>query len=324
MRWLSRLGFVACAGLAAGVLLGGCARKTDTAWPDKPGPKVLTSFPPIQCFALNVAGDDATVKVILTSEGAHHHGDPSTNHLKLAAHADVLFYNGLSLDNTIASKVRSASGNPKLALIALGDALDQKALLEGECHHEGGHKEGEEHDHGTDPHVWLSPKHAKTMVGVIRDELKRLDPAHAAGYDSRAAAYVAKLDQLEQDGLALLKDKADKKILTHHDALQYFSQAFGLKLIDFIQTADVEPGSKDLEKIIKQAKKYGVRVIAVEPQFNRNTAAAVILAALKKEGIDAVFAEVDTLEAADEADITPDFYERKMRTNLENLAKALQ
>jgi ABC-type Zn uptake system ZnuABC Zn-binding protein ZnuA len=325
MRWVRHLTLAAFAGLAFGLLLNnGCAKKTDSAWPDHAGPKVLTVFPPIACFAMNVAGDDAVVKVLLTSEGPHSHSDPPQKQLKLAAGANVLFYNGLALDDAMANKVKAASGNANLSLIALGATLPKSDLLEGECHHEDGHKEGEEHDHGTDPHVWLSPKRAKIMVGAIRDELKRLDPAHAEGYDSRAAAYIAKLDQLEKDGVAMLKDKKEKKILTHHDALQYFAQDFGLTIVEFIQLPEEEPSKKQLAKIIAAATKHQVGVIAVEPQFPRNTSAHVVKTELEKAGIKAVFVEVDTLETADEADITPDFYERKMRENLKNLADALK
>ncbi len=312
--------FVSMIGLFT--LFSGCERKSENVWPDKPGKKVLTTFAPLQCFALNVAGDDAIVKVILTSEGAHHHGDPAPQHLKLAAKADVLFYNGLLLDDGIARRLHGSGGNPNLPIVALGEKIPKDERLEGACHHD--HAPGEAHDHGDDPHVWLGPKHAQTMVAAIRDQLKSIDPEHAAGYESRAAAYIAKLEQLEKDGLAMLKDCTDNKLLTHHDSLAYFADAFKLRIIDFIQTADVEPGSEQLNKIIKSCKKFEARVIAVEPQYNRNTAAAVIKAELEKAGIKPVFVEVDTLEAANEADITPDYYERKMRANLENLAKALR
>jgi zinc transport system substrate-binding protein len=315
---MCRLGLL---GSIALFLCAGCETKSDNVWPDKPGPKVLTSFGPIQCFAMNVAGDDAVVQVVWTAEGAHHHGDPSTQALKLAHKADLLFYVGLTLgDGDLAGKLKTRSGNGNLKVVALGDSIDKKVLLQGECHHEGGHEPGENHDH-TDPHVWLSPEHAKTMVLAIRDELKRVDPAHASGYDARAAAYVAKLERLQQDGLAMLKNVKDRKILSHHDALAYFAKSFNLEIVDFIQIGEVEPGSAQLDQIVKQCEKTGVRVIAVEPQFNSKTAASVIAAALK---VKPAFAEVDTLETASQEDLTLDYYERKMRTNLENLAKALQ
>src|SRR4051794_30003027 len=49
--------------------LGGCS--SDKEWPDRGGPKVVVSFAPLYCFAVNVAGDDAVVQNLMTSAGPH-------------------------------------------------------------------------------------------------------------------------------------------------------------------------------------------------------------------------------------------------------------
>ena len=52
---------------AFGMLLIGIGCTGNTVdWPETPGPKVVVSFAPLYCFALNVAGDDATVKSIMS------------------------------------------------------------------------------------------------------------------------------------------------------------------------------------------------------------------------------------------------------------------
>jgi ABC-type Zn uptake system ZnuABC Zn-binding protein ZnuA len=163
------------------------------------------------------------------------------------------------------------------------------------------------------------------MVAGIRDEMKRIDPAHAADYDARAAAYVAKLEKLEKDGIDMLKDKKERKIVAFHDSLRYFGDTFGITIADFIQPEPgVDPSGSQMKKLIEQCKSSNIRIIAVEPQYPRNTSAATILKELRDAGVDAQFVEIDPLETADEAELTPDLYERKMRSNLENLAKALR
>ncbi len=324
MRWHRRLSSAIVAGLICGLLLAlpSCEKKPSDVWPERPGPKILTSFAPIHCFALNVASDDAVVKTLMTTKGPHDLSEPAEHHLKLAAKADVLFLNGLGIDDKLGEKIKS-SVKPDLNLFALGSKLGENDLLEGECKHEH-HKAGEPHHHPTDPHVWLGPSQAKKMVAMIRDELKRIDPAHADGYDARAAAYIARLDQLERDGKKLLEGKTEKRLLTHHDSLQYFTEAFGLRIVGFITNEGIEPGGERLKKIIADCEKYGCRIIAIEPQYPRNSAAATILSSLQMAGIQAEFVEVDPLETADEKDLTADYYERKMRQNLQNLANALR
>ena len=50
----------------------------------------------------------------------------------------------------------------------------------------------------------------------------------------------------------------------------------------------------------------------------------VLLEQLKRKGIDAAFVEIDPLETADADDLTPDYYERKVRQNVERLANVLK
>jgi len=307
------------------LLLPGCERNTENVWPQKPGPKVLTSFAPIQSFVLGVAGDDAIVIPLMTAQGPHDHGDPTPEHLKLAKHADVLFINGLGLDDKIAGRLKTASGNSTLNIRNLGNTLDKKYLLEGSCNHVVKPGQKHDHDHGTDGHIWLSADHARQMVRSIRDEMKRLDPAHTAGYDARAADYLAKLEELEAYGKNLIMNKTENKIIAFHDSLRYLEQCYGVKIAGYIQREPgEEPSAERLKEIIQLCKDEKVRLIAVEPQFPANTSAKTILSALQAAGIDAAFVEIDPLETADEKDLTADFYLRKMRSNLDNLAKALR
>ena len=329
-RHFMSLGVAAVAGVA--LILTGCpSGKTSDPWAaagDRP--KVLVSFAPLYSFAANVAGNDAEVKCLLTTTGAHTHGDATPRQIDLARGCDVFIINGLGLEDEadgIATKLPKVAANPKWNVLNLGSKIPEDDLMEGECHHDKA-REGEAHEHGTDPHVWLSTKHAKVMVAAIRDELKRLDPAHAAGYEERATAYLKTLDKLEHDGKAMLANKEEKTILSFHESLNYFGSCYGLRIAGSIEVnPGQEPSEEKLKQIIKKCQNRKVRVIAVEPQFPSHSSARGVLNALrasKENPIEAVFAEVDPLETCDEAELKPDLYERKMRENLDNLARALR
>jgi zinc transport system substrate-binding protein len=303
----------------------GCpSTKIEDAWPDKPGAKVLTSFAPVDSLVLNVVGDNGAVIPIQTGQGPHEHFDPPQKLLKLGNKADVMFIIGLDLDEAVAGKIKEASGKPDFKIVELAEKIDDKLIFQGAAHEEHGEKH-EGHEHGKDPHVWMSPKLARTMVEGIRAEMKKVDPAHAAGYDKRAADYLAKLKNLENDGIAMLKDKKELKIIAFHDSLHYFGDCFGIKISDSIQLEPgVEPTANHMKDLIKLCKDENIRIIAVEPQFPENTSAATILAELKKAGIEAEFVVVDPMETAGESELNADFYERIMRGNLERLSKAMR
>lgn len=314
----------------ASLLLNGCnANKHENPWGNTQKPKVLVSFAPLHSFAANVAGPDADVKCLLTTSGPHTHGDVTAQQIELARGCDVFFINGLGLDDEadgIAKRIEKVAANPKWNVVNLGARIDEGWLCEGACNHD--HSKGEEHEHGTDPHVWLSVRCAKKMVEGIRDELKRIDPSHADGYEQRASDYLKKLDALEADGKAMLAPKTEKWIVTFHDSLAYFGQTYGLKIATSIQVdPGKEPTNDKLGQIIKTCQKRNARVIAVEPQFSNHTSARVIrdaLRGLKENPIDAVFVEIDPLETCDERDLGADLYETTMRKNLVELAKVLK
>src|SRR5262249_25760062 len=199
--------------------------------------------------------------------------------IDLARTCDVFIINGIGLEDEadgIATKLEKVAANPKWNVLNLGSKIPQADLMEGEHHHD--HAKGEEeHDHPTDPHVWLSTKHAKVMVAAIRDELNRLAPAHATGYDARATAYLNRLELLEVDGKTMLAKKEEKTILSFHESLNYFAKCYGLKIAGAIEVdPGKEPTSDKLNQIIKKCQARKGRGIAVEPQFSNHTSARVI------------------------------------------------
>lgn len=314
--------------LIVAVLLTGClvpfvgtGCSADNEWPDRGGPKVVVSFAPLYCFATNVAGDDAVIKNLMTSTGPHDF-NPTDNDARVLRKADVLFINGIDLDNDVAMRMKRGSGNRKLKLIELGSRIPDSQLMEGICHH----ADHAGHNHGHDPHVWLSPDMAIIQVNGIRDELKALDPDHATNYDKRADEYIAKLNALKSDGVEMLKDKKDRNIVSFHDSLGYFSRSFNLTVVGTVQSKPgVEPTTEEMKKLIDVCKAKHVRLIAVEPQYTSNNAGRVVIERLKEAGIDnPVLVEIDTLETVRPEDLTPDWYEKRLRANLEALKAAMK
>jgi ABC-type Zn uptake system ZnuABC Zn-binding protein ZnuA len=312
--------------LFAGLALVGCGRVQDP-WSEQPRLRIVTSFVPIYCFAKNVAGPDAQVVCVMRETGPHHF-DPSPHHAVALRRADLFVINGLGMDNSIARKMMRGARNKDLKLIEAAAAIPTSQLREGACNCGHDHGHDEEHDASHvhyDPHVWLGIPEAIIMVQAIRDALSTADPEHRAGYEARAAAYTQRLQALLEEGRSMLADKKDRKLLTFHDALFYLARSLDLQVVESIEaTPGQEPDSKKLREIIAVSKEKGVRVIAVEPQYASDTSAKVILRALRREGIDADFAVVDTLETARPAELTESYYEDKMRQSFQNLAAKMK
>jgi ABC-type Zn uptake system ZnuABC Zn-binding protein ZnuA len=309
-------------GLSVGLLgLLGC-RNSPSVWDGKPGKHVLTSFAPLSCFAQNVAGDDATVMCVMTNRGPHGF-DPGPSDALMLQGADIFFINGLDLDEKISERLKEGAGNPKLKIVECAEAIPESRLR-----HDG---DADSHGHGRlDPHVWLGIPEAIIMVEKIRDELKDIDAPHAAGYESRANEYIERLKNLQNEGVAALKNKKDRKLVTFHDSLFYFARTFNLELVDSIEISPgTEPSKAKMGRVVEACEKNNVRLITVEPQYPMNSSARTILTELKSKGINAEFVEIDPLETARPEDsrpedLTRDFFENRMRQNLQQLEKKMR
>jgi ABC-type Zn uptake system ZnuABC Zn-binding protein ZnuA len=320
------------AALALFLYLSSCS-PAPNPWDGLPGPpRVVTTFPPLECFARNLAGDNVGVLSLATSSGPHHYEPDVEETLKLRQ-ADLFFVNGLQLDDRFADRMAQSSNNRRLAgkdapgLVKLGDRLLKEPGLVDRMEH-GDHDHGHahhDHQHGEhDPHIWLGIPQAIRMVEIIRDELKKVDAGHAAEYDRRAAEYVKELKDLHEYGKKALAGKKERSLVTNHESLHYFAKSFDLDIVDVIQVRPgADPGS--LTDLIKTCQEKKVRVIATEPQFQRGTA-ETLQEELRRRGLsDAVIINLDPLETVLEGDtVDRGWYVRKMKQNLDTLAGTLK
>jgi zinc transport system substrate-binding protein len=311
--------------------LAGCKRTSTGQWPDTPGPKVAVSFAPLYCFTINVSGERGSVRSVLSTQGPHH-ADTSIQERILLEEADLFLFNGLGLDDAFAGKLKLSTSNKSLKMVDLGAKLEADKATHGlllgsdgcGCCKPGEDDAGHAHDH--DPHLWLSPVLAGKMVDEIRYVLRGAEPNQKELFDRNAAEYQLKLKAILDDGKKLLKDKKERAFVSTHGSLQYFARDFDLVIAGSLQaTPGQEPSPADLKKLIEKCVKDKVRVIAVEPQYASHQSPKQLKAELEAAGIqDVVIVELDPLETATATELTPDWYERKMRANLENLAKVLK
>ncbi len=316
-------------------LLVSCGPGVDP-WNGQPGPPhVVVSFAPLSCFVQNVGGDNVGVLSICTT-GSPHHADPPVDEASKLTGADLVFVNGLELDEGFMKRLADASRNPRLkgkepvGFIELGDRmLEDKPSLVYKGEEEAKPHENEHDHHGDyDPHLWLGILQAIRMVEIIRDELKKVDAAHSTDYDHRAAEYIERLKKLQADGKEMLKDKKNRRIVTTHDSCHYFAASFGLTVEGVLEAA---PGNEAdqvaLSDLVTRCVENKVRVIGTEPKFaSQQGAAQSLRKALATRGVNnPEIVELDPLESVTgDEKLDQGWYERRMRKNLEALAKALQ
>lgn len=314
-------------------ILSGCS-KPPNFWEDAtPGQKrILVSFPPLYSMTHAVAGEDAYVLSMLSSQGPHGYEHGTSDILKLN-HADLFIYNGLTLDDNFVEKLKNSHKNKSLVMLNVGDTLlhqNKKLILKGDPaqHHGHDHGPGANHQHGEeDPHLWLGPKQAMAMTRIIAAKLGEIDPPNAKKFEKRADAFVAKLKDLQDEGAKAFEGK-HVHMLTMHESFGYFADAFNLEIVGAIQKIPgLDPDDATRAKLVKLCKEKHVTVIAVEPQYSTKQA-ETLRDTLKRAGVDVQIVMLDPLETADlpagKKNPDPEYYLKKMRENIDTLAKALK
>ncbi|MDQ6603849.1 MAG: metal ABC transporter substrate-binding protein, partial [Chloroflexota bacterium] len=174
-----------------------------------------------------------------------------------------------------------------------------------------------------DPHVWFDPTNAQTMVTNITSGLAKVDPANATVYQANAKAYTDQLTQLDEQlkGIFEQVPKAQRKLVTNHDAFRYLAQRYDLTIVGAVIPSisdTAEPSAKQVSDLIDTIKKEKVKAIFAESSANPKVAQQVA----KETGI----AIVDTLygDTLGEPGSTGDTYIKMMTYDATTITNAIK
>ncbi len=216
--------------------------------------KVIASIAPLADFAKQVGGEKVDVRLLLPSGASPHIYEPTPRAIKDVSDAEVFIKTGAGLEFW-AEKIIKASGNKKLIIV---DSSSGVSVV------------------GADPHIWLDPVIASSIVTKIEKALIKADPQSSEFYRQNASVYKEKLSVLDKEISDKVKTFRIKEYVTFHPAWNYFSKRYGLKVAGVIEESPgKEPSPKHIAKIIKEINRIGSRVVFVEPQFNPKIAGAV-------------------------------------------------
>ena len=215
-----------------------------------------------------VGGDKIDLTVLLPIGADPHTFEPTPGDLARVADAHVIFANGLGLEQFLDEMLANAGGHAVLVPVSAGiepRKFEATAAPEGE---NTAAPAG-----AVDPHTWTSPANAIVFVHNIEQTLSALDPANAATYQARAAAYQTKLEELDQWVKAQIDSipPENRVLVTDHTVFGYFADRYGLKQIGAVipsfSTA-AEPSAKELANLEQVIKQYRVKAIFVGNSVN--------------------------------------------------------
>ena len=276
--------------------------------------RIVTGNTVCQDIAVHIGGEQAQVTCLLQAGVDPHSYQPVPEDVKRIAGARLVIINGLGFEGWFEGLAKEAGFRGTVVVASAGITPLQM----------------EDDDHPAvagkanlvdDPHAFNAISNGVRYAENIRDALSTADTAHADGYRARATAYIAELrraDAWARQEFAHIP-RAQRRVVTNHDALQYFAKEYGFEIIaPNTALEDSQPSAKDLAAIVDFIRKQQVKGVFFEFGKNEKVVAQIAGEAGVKVG-DELY-----LDGVGPADTPAATYIGMFRSNVSAIVKGLQ
>lgn len=274
--------------------------------------KVVVTNSILADMTKTIAGDKIDLHSIVPIGQDPHEYEPLPEDVEKTNNADVIFYNGINLEDGgqawFTKLVKNAQKKKNKDYFAASDGVDV-IYLEGES------EKGKE-----DPHAWLNLENGIIYSKNIAKQLMAKDPKNKDTYEKNLKAYVAKLEKLDKEA----KSKFDaipankKLIVTSEGCFKYFSKAYGVPSAYIWEINTEEEGTPDqMSSLIEKLKVVKPAALFVESSVDRRPMEIVS----KDSGIP-IYAEIFTDSVAKKGE-DGDSYYAMMKWNLDKISEGL-
>jgi manganese/zinc/iron transport system substrate-binding protein len=253
--------------------------------------KVLSTIGMIDDLVQIIGGDRVDGLVLINGQLDPHSYQLVKGDDEKLAFADIIFYNGLSLEHGPSLK---KTLNEKKNTIALGDEIQKRnpsLILT--------------YNGQIDPHIWMDVSLWKKTIPHIVKALSQYDPGYAETFKRNGQTLEAKLNYLH----AKIKDQLQsipegkRYVVTSHDAFNYFAKTYlstkeerknGTWQKRFAAPEGLSPDSQlstgDIKDIVDHLDKHRIHVIFPESNVSRDSIKKIVESGREK-GLDLWIAE---------------------------------
>ncbi|MBV6459051.1 MAG: Periplasmic zinc-binding protein TroA [Fimbriimonadaceae bacterium] len=251
-------------------LLAGCAPEQQSSATRKL--KVVATTGMVADLAKNVGLNLVEVEAIMGPGVDPHLYKASPGDVQKLADADLVLISGLHLEGKMADVLENLGR--KKPVVAVTEGVSEAKLIS---------MPGQAIAH--DPHLWFDVELWSECLDPIVEALGRLRPQNSSVFASNATRYKAELSNLHAEVKETIAEipKAQRVMITAHDAFQYFGRAYDIEVkgIQGIST-ESEAGLAEINKLVDLIVNRRVKAVFVESSVSQKNVQALVEGAQRR------------------------------------------
>ena len=217
---------------------------------------LYVSILPIRSLVKEIVGEDFRIEVLVPPGASPETFEPTPRQFIGLNEAQLVFNVGLlEFETALLDKIED-----RTKIVDLSRGI---VRIEGSCAHAG--RNGSDHAHGVDPHVWTSPRALQRMAENAYEAIHARWP-DSAKYTTNHARLQEELRQLDLRTAEKIARSGIRYFIIYHPALTYYARDYGLRQ-EAVEADGKEPSAKRLTALIRQARKDGIGRILYQNQF---------------------------------------------------------
>jgi manganese/iron transport system substrate-binding protein len=223
--------------------------------------------------------------------------------------ANLILYSGYDFEPSLIQLIQATSNPaPKVAIAEVAVTKPLQLQEDGKT--------------VTDPHVWHSAQNGIQMVAAIQSNLSKVAPANTELYTKNAQALTTELTKIDgwiKSQITTIPDSS-RKLVTTHDALGYYSQAYGIPVEGALEgiSTEEQPTANRVKELVKTIEAEKVPTIFAELTINPKLIETVAKEANVKVAEQELFAD-----GLGEAGSAGETYQKMLVANTKTIVEGL-
>lgn len=227
-----------------------CSEKKDVNL----GNTIYVSIEPLRYFAEQIGGDKFNVKSLVRHGSSPETYEPTAEQIaELSKCCMYIKVGNLGFEQTWLKRIMKNA--PHTIIYSASDGISEVNSANGI----------------PDPHTWMSTANAAIIAKNICRYMIAIDNADSTYFKKNLEVLLSRLETVDSEIRKHLDNNATRAFVIYHPALTYYARDYMFRQLP-IEEEGREPSASQLQDIIKQGKKLGVKTVLVQQEFSTSNA----------------------------------------------------